>query len=197
MVKRSGGADLSASRSLTADSVMNNSLTGASVTSLAFFCHGINALPAVYPDTYLTPPLHAHFCMPCISLNCSWPILVCRPKSEKGRKAAPETMRSSTATITRKRVFGPSVGLGVLLRRCATAASHIACPRTLTSHCLRAWKECRPSLLLDPSGRATFAGGLFTRKCNRFTRIVGIWQNDIFYPQVDTAPRCRLDLGPT
>ena len=128
MVKRSGGADLSASRSLTADSVMNNSLTGASVTSLAFFCHGINALPAVYPDTYLTPPLHAHFCMPCISLNCSWPILVCRPKSEKGRKAAPETMRSSTATITRKRVFGPSVGLGVLLRRCATAASHIGLP---------------------------------------------------------------------
>ena len=60
MVKRSGGADLSASRSLTANSVVNNSLTGASVTSLAFFCHGINALPAVYPDT---TPLHAHFCI--------------------------------------------------------------------------------------------------------------------------------------
>ena len=62
MVKRSGGADLSASRSLTADSVMNNSLTGASVTSLAFFCHGINALPAVYPDTTPTCPfLHAMY----------------------------------------------------------------------------------------------------------------------------------------
>ena len=103
MVRRSGGADFSASRDLTADSVMNDSLTGASVTSLAFFCHGINALPAVYPDI---TPLHAHFCMPCISLNCSWPILVCRPNSEKGRKAAPETMRSSAATTTRKRVFG-------------------------------------------------------------------------------------------
>ena len=99
MVRRSGGADFSASRDLTADSVMNDSLTGASVTSLAFFCHGINALPAVYPDT---TPTCAHFCMPCISLNCSWPILVCRPNSGKGRKAAPETMRSSTATTTRK-----------------------------------------------------------------------------------------------
>ena len=62
MVRRSGGADFSASRDLTADSVMNDSLTGASVTSLAFFCHGINALPAVYPDTTPTCPfLHAMY----------------------------------------------------------------------------------------------------------------------------------------
>ena len=41
---------------------MNISLTGASVTSLAFFCHAINALPAVCPDTTPTcPSLHAMY----------------------------------------------------------------------------------------------------------------------------------------
>ena len=45
-----------------ADGFMNNSLTGASVTSLAFFCHAINALPTVCPDTTPTSSsLHAMY----------------------------------------------------------------------------------------------------------------------------------------
>ena len=36
------------------------------------------------------------------------------------------------------------MGLGVLLRRCATGAAWIGCPRTLlTSCCVRAWHEDR------------------------------------------------------
>ena len=139
MVKRSGGADLSASRSLTAHSVMNNSLTGASVTSLAFFCHGINALPAVYPDTTPRCPfLHAMYLA---QLQLADPLFA----GQTQRRVAKQHRTLCGAQLQPPQGSESSVGLGVLLRRCASAASHIACPRTLLTSrgvcALRAWKD--------------------------------------------------------
>ena len=51
-VRRSGGADLSAHRDLTADSIMNKSLACAAVTSLTVFGHGIST---PQPPFSLTP----------------------------------------------------------------------------------------------------------------------------------------------
>ena len=49
-----------------------------------------------------------------------------------------------------------SVGLGVLLRRCATVASWIGCPRSLlTSCCVHAWQDrSRGHLRASPRSRA-------------------------------------------
>ena len=46
------------------------------------------------------------FLMSCIRLNCSRPILVCRPISEQGSAGALETKRSPSAITTRTRTFG-------------------------------------------------------------------------------------------
>ena len=108
------------------------------------------------PPFALTPPLHAHLCMPCISINCSWPILVCRPFSMQGLKGAHKTLRSFATSTIRRRLFGGATRLTVFLHRCASPASHIACPRTLlTSCCVRAWQDrSRDCLQASPRRRA-------------------------------------------
>ena len=104
MVRRSGDVDLSASRGLTTNSVMIKSLTGTKLTPMVVFIVVVSTSRPPFAMTSCPTSLAHHTSN--LSLNLSRPILVHRPNSEHGRKAAQETMRSSTATTTRKRVFG-------------------------------------------------------------------------------------------
>jgi hypothetical protein len=67
------------------------------------------------------------FIIPHMLLNCSRPILVRRPISEHGSAGAPETMRSPTATTTRRRAFGGAW-------RPSSQVRHRSCVDRLPSH---------------------------------------------------------------
>ena len=84
------------------------------------------------------------------------------------RRVAKQHRKQCGAQLQPPRGGEPSVGRGVLLRRCATGASWIGYPRTLlTSRCVHAWQDRSRDLsrasqrswpLCSPNIRAAHAG---------------------------------------
>jgi hypothetical protein len=132
-VRRSGCADLSASRDLTADSVMSKSLAGAAVTLLIVFDHGIDAPTATFLHT--VPNILGSACLCYAQLQSPESLSAGRIQ----RRVAKERVKLCGAPLQPLQGGESSVGHGFLLRRCATGALWIGCPRSLlTSRCVRA-----------------------------------------------------------
>ena len=116
---------MSASWGLSVDSVTIKSTTGARVTSLTIFHHGINVPPAVYPKTppnILSSSCHAH------RSTAVDRFLFAGCFQSRDRR---ERSKATGVPLQPLRGSALSVGLGVLLRGCATGASWIGCPHTL------------------------------------------------------------------
>ena len=171
-VRRIGGADLSAHRDLTADSVMNKSLACAAVTSLTVFGHGIDAPAAIFLDT--VPNIFGSACLYYAQLQPRILVLVRRPNSAQGRNGALETMRSSTATTTGRRVFGGAWARGLLLHQCVSGASHIPCLRTLLTSCCVCTRQDRSRDLLRASLQSRAFSWPMSRPLHNGVRLVGV-----------------------
>ena len=144
-VRRTGHADFSASRDLSSDTITSKSLGGAALTFLTAFGHAIDAPTTVCFETtanILNSSCHAHH----------------SPAVDQFLSAGPfqsrvETERTKLGDSRLQPLQGgaPSVGLGVILHRCATGASRIRCLRTpLTSCCVRAWQDSSRVCLRQP-----------------------------------------------
>jgi len=136
MVRRTGDAHLSSSRGLGTDSVMYKSLAGAAVTSLTAFGHIIDTPIAVCLDT--TPNIPSPLC------HASAQLYFDQFLSEGPFQSSVDQERTKLcgSSLQPLRGSASSVGLGVLLRRCATVASWIGCPRSLlTSCCVHVWQD--------------------------------------------------------
>ena len=125
MVRRSGDVDLSASRGLSSDSVMNKSLVGAAVASLTFFGHAIDDATAVYRESM--PDITSSSCPASRSIAVDRSLSAGQSQS----RVAKERGKLCGARLQPLQGGAPSVGRGVLLHRCATGAAWIGCPCTL------------------------------------------------------------------
>ena len=180
-VRRSGGASLSASRGLSVDSVTIKSTTGARVTSLTIFLHTINVPPAVYPKTppnILSSSCHAHrstavdrfLFAGCFQSRDRW-----------------ERSKASGVPLQPLRGSALSVGIGVLLRRCATGTSRIGCPHTLLTRavCARGRTVLAPTV--EPANDLWLHGRL------HFEMRTRLWSMRILRSRARVEDRGRRD----
>ena len=117
LVRRSGGADLSASRGPSSNSVTIKSLVGAAVASLTFFDHGIQAPTAICLHT--SPNILGSACLCYAQLQSPESLSA----GESQSRVAKERAKLCGARLHPLQGRAPPVGRGDFLHRCATGAA--------------------------------------------------------------------------